>query len=51
MNTFTGSVNQTCEIVGSCLNCTTPANLLATLSLILIGVALAVHFNHLKSAP
>src|SRR5437588_418370 len=32
-------------IIGSCLNCTTPANLLATLAVIVIGMALAVHFE------
>ena len=36
------------NIVGSCLNCTTPANLFATLAMILIGVGLAVRFEGLN---
>jgi len=35
-------------IIGSCLNCTTPANLLATLAVIVIGMGLAVHFERHK---
>lgn len=38
----------TYEIVGSCINCTTPANLLATFALIVIGLGLAVRFERRK---
>jgi hypothetical protein len=43
MNAFSASLNETHAIVGSCISCTTPANLIATLALILIGVGLAAH--------
>lgn len=51
MNAFAGPLDQTYAIVGSCINCTTPANLLASFALILIGVGLAVCFNDRKSLP
>jgi len=37
-----GVLNETVGIVGSCINCTSPASLLATFSLVLIGVGLAL---------
>jgi hypothetical protein len=42
------ALSEPVAIVGSCLNCTTPANLLATLAVILIGVGLAVRFERRK---
>jgi hypothetical protein len=50
MNPFAASVSETSAIVGSCINCTTPANLLATLALILVGVGLTIHFERRKPA-
>lgn len=41
-------LSEASTIVGSCLNCTTPANLFATLAVALIGVGLAVHFERRK---
>jgi len=40
MNLVATSVSETYSIVGSCINCTTPANLLVTMALIVIGGAL-----------
>jgi hypothetical protein len=45
------ALSEPATIVGSCLNCTTPANLLATLAVILIGAGLAVHFERRKLIP
>ena len=50
MNPFAASLSETFTIVGSCINCTTPANLLAMLALILVGVGLAARFERRKSA-
>jgi hypothetical protein len=36
------------SIVGSCINCTTPANLLVTLVVILVGVGVAAHHERRK---
>jgi hypothetical protein len=47
-NAFAASLGETYAIVGSCINCTTPANLLATLALMLVGVGLASHFERRK---
>jgi hypothetical protein len=41
MNLVTAPVSETFSIVGTCINCTAPASLLATLTIIVIGVALA----------
>lgn len=41
MNLVTAPVSETFSIVGTCINCTAPASLLATLTVIAIGVALA----------
>ena len=41
---------QSIEILGSCINCTGPASLLATMILILVGLALAGHFERRKIA-
>jgi len=49
MNALTSFVSETHSIVGSCINCTTPANLIATLALILIGAGLAAGFERRKS--
>jgi hypothetical protein len=50
MIALTATWNDTAAIVGSCINCTTPANLLATLALIVIGVGLATRFERRKLA-
>jgi hypothetical protein len=50
MNALTSFVNETHSIIGSCINCTTPANLIATLALILTGAGLAAGFERRKSA-
>jgi hypothetical protein len=50
MNPFTASLSEKYAIVGSCINCTTPANLLATLALVLIGLGLAVQFERRKAS-
>jgi hypothetical protein len=42
MNLVAASVSETFPIVGTCINCTAPASLLATMTVIAIGVALAV---------
>ena len=42
------ALSEPATIVGSCLNCTTPANLLVTLAVILIGVGFAAHFDRRK---
>lgn len=49
MNPFAASMSETSAVVGSCINCTTPANLLATLALILVGIGLAVRFERRKT--
>jgi hypothetical protein len=41
MNLVAAPVSETFSIVGTCINCTAPASLLATLTVIAIGVALA----------
>ena len=41
MNLVTAPVSETFSIVGTCINCTAPASLLATMTIIAIGVALA----------
>jgi hypothetical protein len=38
MTAFSASLNETHAIVGSCIDGITPANLIATLTLVLIGV-------------
>jgi len=50
MNALTDSVIETYSIVGSCINCTAPVNLIATLALILIGVGLAARFERRRPA-
>jgi hypothetical protein len=45
MNAFSASLSEPYTIVGSCIDCTTPANLLATFALLLIGATLAVGFE------
>jgi hypothetical protein len=41
MNLVTAPVGEAFSIVGTCINCTAPASLLATLTVVVIGVALA----------
>jgi hypothetical protein len=50
MNVFATSLGNSYAIVGSCINCTTPANLLATIALIIFGVGLATHFSRREAA-
>ncbi len=38
-------LNEAPALVGSCINCTTPASLLATLALIFVGIGLAHIFG------
>ncbi|MEH2614466.1 hypothetical protein [Bradyrhizobium sp. AZCC 1693] len=42
MNLVAAPVSETFPIVGTCINCTAPASLLATLTVIVISVALAL---------
>jgi hypothetical protein len=42
MTPVTAAVGEAFSIVGTCINCTAPASLLATLTIIAIGVALAL---------
>jgi hypothetical protein len=44
------SLSDMTGIVDSCINCTTSANLLVTLTVALIGVAFAVHIERRKLA-
>jgi hypothetical protein len=48
MNVLTSSLSESVGIVGSCINCAAPANLLATFAVILVGVGLAVHYERRK---
>ncbi|WKA30591.1 hypothetical protein [Bradyrhizobium roseum] len=41
MNLVSAPAGETFSIVGTCINCTAPASLLATLTVLAIGVALA----------
>jgi hypothetical protein len=41
-NLVAAPVSETFSIVGTCINCTAPASLLATITVIAIGVALAL---------
>ena len=41
MNLVAAPVSETSSIVGTCINCTAPANLLATMTIVVIGIALA----------
>jgi len=43
-------VSETFSIIGSCINCTTPTNLLATLAVIAIGGALVFRSERRKAA-
>jgi hypothetical protein len=44
------SLSDMTGIVGSCINCTTSANLLATLAVALVGISLAAHVERRKQA-
>jgi hypothetical protein len=50
MYPLSASLNENYAIVGSCINCTTPANLLATFALILIGVGLVAQFERRRAS-
>jgi hypothetical protein len=50
MNLVAGPVAESYSVVGSCINCTTPASLMATMTLIAIGVALAVRAERRNGA-
>ena len=41
-NLVTAPASETFSIVGTCVNCTAPASLLATMTVIAIGVVLAL---------
>ena len=51
MNLAAAPVSESFSIVGTCINCTAPASLLATLTVIAIGVALAVRSERRASLP
>jgi hypothetical protein len=42
MNLVASPLGESYSIVGTCINCTAPASLLATITLIAIGVAMAI---------
>ena len=41
MNLISAPVGEAFSVVGTCINCTAPASLLATLTVLAVGVALA----------
>jgi hypothetical protein len=49
MNPVTAPVGEAFSIVGTCINCTAPASLLATLAILAIGAALAFRSERRKS--
>ena len=51
MNLVTAPVSEASSIVGTCINCTAPASLLATMTIIVIGVALAFRRESRNGAP
>ena len=50
MNLVTAPVSETFSIVATCINCTAPASLLATMTILAIGVALAFRSERRNSA-
>ncbi|MCK1643025.1 hypothetical protein IVA95_37065 [Bradyrhizobium sp. 157] len=42
-NLVAAPVSEAFSIVGTCINCTAPASLLATMTIIAIGAVLALH--------
>ena len=42
-------VSETSSIIGTCINCTAPASLLATMTILAIGIALAVRSERRNS--
>jgi hypothetical protein len=50
MNLVAAPVSETFSIVGACINCTAPASLLATMTILAIGVALAFRSESRNSA-
>jgi hypothetical protein len=49
MNLVAAPAGETFSIVGTCINCTAPASLLATLAVIAIGVSLALRIERRKT--
>jgi hypothetical protein len=49
-NLVTVPAGEAFSIVGTCINCTAPASLLATLTVLAIGAALAFRAERRKSA-
>jgi len=49
-NLVTAPVGEAFSIVGTCINCTAPASLLATLTVLAIGAALAFRAERRKNA-
>lgn len=47
-NLVAAPVSETFSIVGTCINCTAPASLLATLTVLAIGAALAFRAERRK---
>jgi len=50
MNLIAAPVSETSSIIGTCINCTAPASLLATMTILAIGIALAVRSERRNSA-
>jgi hypothetical protein len=50
MNLVAVPASESYSVVGSCINCTTPASLVATMTLIAIGVALAIRAERRNGA-
>ncbi|MBT1515672.1 hypothetical protein KIP88_34905 [Bradyrhizobium sp. SRL28] len=50
MNLVTAPVSESFSIVGTCINCTAPASLLATMTIIAIGAALTFRSERRNSA-
>ena len=51
MNLVTAPASETFSVVGTCINCTAPASLMATMIVIAIGVALAIRAERRNGAP
>ena len=50
MNLVATPVGEAFSIVGTCINCTPPASLVATLTILAIGVALAIRAERRNGA-
>ena len=50
MNLVAVPASESYSVVGSCINCTTPASLMATMTLVAIGVAFAIRAERRNGA-